>query len=107
MVTKQVLEDIKKRLVKAYDPIAIYLFGSYAWGTPTQESDLDLLIVVDKSDEKSFRRPIKGYDALQGLEYIPKDLIIQTKDEFEQRSEEKTTLEYKIKKSGELIYARA
>ena len=31
MVTKEVLEDIKNRLVKAYDPIAIYLFGSYAW----------------------------------------------------------------------------
>lgn len=101
------LEDIKKRLVKAYNPIAIYLFGSYAWGTPTEDSDLDLLIAVDKSDEKSFRRPIKGYEALRGLEYIPKDLIIQTKDEFERRSGEKTTLEHKIKKSGELIYVRA
>ena len=107
MVSKEVIEDVKNRLVKTYNPIAIYLFGSYAWGTPTEESDLDLLIVVEKSDEKSFRRPIKGYDALAGLEYISKDIIVQTKDEFEKRSNEKTTLEYKIKKSGELIYARA
>jgi predicted nucleotidyltransferase len=107
MVSKEILDDVKNRLVKAYNPIAIYLFGSYAWGTPSEESDLDLLIVVDKSEEKSFRRPIKGYDALRGLEYIPKDLIVQTKDEFERRSSEKTTLEYKIKKSGECIYARA
>lgn len=106
MVSREVIEDVKNRLVKAYSPVAIYLFGSYAWGTPTEESDLDLLIVVDKSEEKSFIRPIKGYDALRGLEYIPKDLIIQTKDEFKQRSSEKTTLEYKIQKSGELIYAR-
>jgi predicted nucleotidyltransferase len=107
MVTKEVLDDIKNRLVKAYNPLEIYLFGSYAWGTPDEESDVDLLVVVDKSNEKSFRRPLKGYDALEGLEYIAKDLIVQTKEEFERRSSEKTTLEYKIKKKGELLYARA
>lgn len=107
MVTKEILEDIKNRLVSAYNPIAIYIFGSYARGTPDEESDLDLLIVVDTSEEKSFRRPLKGYDALTDFEYIPKDLIIQTKEEFNRRSREITTLEYKIKKEGDLIYARA
>ena len=106
MVSKEVIDDIKNRLVKAYNPIAIYLFGSYAWGKPTEESDLDLLIVVAKSEEKSFRRPLVGYKALRGLELISKDIIVQTKDEFERRSNEITTLEYKIKKDGELIYAR-
>ncbi len=107
MVTQEIMEDVKNRLVKAYNPLAIYLFGSYAWGTPDEESDLDLLIVVDKSDLKSFERPITGYRALRGLELIAKDLIVQTKDEFERRSSEKTTLEHKIKRDGELIYARA
>ena len=65
-------------------------------GTPNEESDLDLLIVVDKSNEKSFERPIAGYRALCGLELISKDLIVQTKAEFEQRSGEITTLEYKV-----------
>jgi predicted nucleotidyltransferase len=107
MVDKETLEDIKNRLVKAYDPIAIYLFGSYAWGTPDEESDLDLLIVVDTSAQKSYERPITGYRALRGLEFIAKDLIVQTKEEFERRSGEITTLEHKIKRDGELIYARA
>jgi len=106
MVSRDVLDDMRNRLVKAYDPIAIYLFGSYAWGTPNEDSDVDLLIVVDKSELKSFKRPLKGYEALRGLELIGKDLIVQTKDEFERRSSEKTTLEYKIKKDGELLYAR-
>ena len=106
MVSRDVLDDIRNRLVKAYDPIAIYLFGSYAWGTPNEESDVDLLIVVDKSELKSFKRPLKGYEALRDLELIGKDLIVQTKDEFERRSSERTTLEYKIKRDGELLYAR-
>lgn len=61
MISKETIEEVKNRLVKTYDPIAIYLFGSYAWGHPDDESDLDLLIVVDKSDEKSHRRCIPGF----------------------------------------------
>jgi predicted nucleotidyltransferase len=59
MVTKDLLEEVKNRLV-TYNPIAIYLFGSYVWGKPTEDSDLDLLIVVDQSDEKSFDRVQPG-----------------------------------------------
>lgn len=106
MINKKVIEEVKNRLVKTYDPIEIYLFGSYAWGKPTEDSDLDLLIIVDKSDEKSYKRPIPGYDALFGME-ISKDIIIYTKKEFEERSNNITTLGYKIKNDGELIYARA
>ena len=53
MISKEVLEEVKNRLVQAYNPVAIYLFGSYAWGVPTEDSDLDLLVVVDESEEKS------------------------------------------------------
>ena len=41
MISKEVIKEVKNRLVKTYDPIAIYIFGSYAWGTPTLDSDLD------------------------------------------------------------------
>lgn len=107
MISKEIIEEVKNRLIKAYNPVAIYLFGSYAWGHPTEESDLDLLIVVDKSEEKSFRRPLVGYKALRGLELISKDIIVQTKEEFERRSNQISTLEHKIKRDGELIYARS
>lgn len=107
MINQEAINEIKSRLIEAYNPVAIYLFGSYAWGTPNKDSDLDLLIIVDESHEKSFKRPLIGYKALRGFELISKDLIIQTKDEFERRSGEISTLEYKIKKDGELLYARA
>lgn len=106
MINKKIIDEVKNRLIKTYDPIAIYLFGSYAWGKPTEDSDLDLLIVVDKSDEKSYKRTIPGYDALFGMG-ISKDIIVYTKEEFEERANNITTLGYKIKKDGELIYARA
>ncbi len=106
MIEKKILKEVKNRLVKTYNPIEIYLFGSYAWGTPTQDSDLDLLIVIDESNEKSYKRTLPGHDALFGLG-ISKDIIVYTKEEFDKASNNITTLGYKIKKDGELIYARA
>jgi len=103
---KAIIEKVKQRLIETYNPVAIYVFGSYAWGTPTEDSDLDLLIIVDESDEKSYKRPVAGYRALRGLD-ISKDLIIQTKEEFERAAKNVTSLGYKIKRDGELIYARA
>jgi len=106
MIDKKTIIEVKNRLIKVYNPLEIYLFGSYAWGSPTEDSDLDLLIVIDKSKEKSYKRAIPAYDALFGMG-ISKDIIVYTKEEFDRRSNEITTLEYKIKKDGELIYARA
>ncbi len=106
MINKKIIEEVKNRLVKTYNPVAIYIFGSYAWGTPTEDSDLDLVIVVDESDEKSYNRPRPGQRALFGLG-ISKDIIVYTKDEFEKSAKNITTLCHKIKKHGKVLYARA
>ena len=106
MINNETIEEVKKRLVKAYNPVAIYLFGSYAWGSPTEDSDLDLLIVIDESNEKSYKRTMPAYDALFGMG-ISKDIIVYTKEEFEKISSNITTLGYKIKNEGELLYARS
>jgi len=106
MINKDIVDEAKRRLVETYNPIAIYVFGSYAWGNPTEDSDLDLLIVIDKSEEKSYKRPVAGHRALRGLG-IAKDLIVKTKEEFDASASNVTTLIYKIKHDGELIYARA
>lgn len=105
MITVEMLEEVKRRLVVAYDPLAIYLFGSYAWGNPTEESDLDLLVIVDSSDEKTYRRPSSGQRALFGMG-IAKDLMVYTKDEFERLVRDETTLCHKIEKNGALLYAK-
>ena len=105
MINKETIEEVKNRLIKTYDPIAIYLFGSYAWGSPTEDSDLDLLIVVDTSNERSFDRTRPGQRALFGLG-VSKDMIVYTKEEFEKYAENITTLCHKIKNDGKVLYAR-
>jgi predicted nucleotidyltransferase len=101
------LDEIKTRLVKTYDPVEIYLFGSHAWGTPNDESDIDLLVVVEKSDEpKRFKRSLIGYDALLDLR-VANDVVIYTEAEFEDISKDLTSLACKVKRFGKRIYARS
>lgn len=106
MISQTTIDEVAQRLVKAYQPVAIYLFGSYAWGKPTDESDLDLLAVVEKSDEKKHRRPDKAFDALWGI-CISKDIIVYTQEEFAERVKSGTSLCHKIKNEGRILYARA
>lgn len=106
MINKNTIEEIKNRLVKVYSPLEIYLFGSYAWGTPTKESDLDLLVVVESSNEKSYKRPIKASMAMLDL-MVAKDVIVYTKREFEDLVKDKATLCFKISNEGKRIYAKS
>jgi len=92
-------ETIKTRLDTAYDPLSIYIFGSYAWGTPTKDSDIDLVVVVNSSDKKPYKRAVEGFRALRGLG-IAKDILVYTKDEFKSLSDDVSSLLYKVKHEG-------
>lgn len=105
MIAPQTIEEVKNRLIKVYDPLEVYLFGSYAWGTPTEDSDLDILIVVKESLEKRHKRGKPGYEALWGL-CIAKDLMVYTKEELAEKASDPTSFVSKIIKDGKLLYPR-
>jgi len=81
-VTEEVLREVVRRIVAAVDPEKIILFGSYAYGKPHKDSDLDLLIIMP-SDQPRWRRSIPIYNALRGL-LLPKDVIVYTPEEVEE-----------------------
>ena len=106
MLNKKEIDEIKEKLVEVYDPVEIYIFGSYAWGNPSNESDIDLLIVIKKSNEKTYTRPIIGYKALSNLN-VSKDIVVYTQEEFEKFSNNRMSLCFKVKKEGFKVYARS
>ena len=105
LITLTMITDMKDRLVEAYDPEAIYLFGSYAWGNPHEESDLDLLVVVKSSNDTHLSRAIVGRHALWDFD-VSKDVLVYTSKEFDEWSQTPTALAYKIKRDGKVLYAR-
>ncbi len=95
----QILDRAKSRLIDEFSPKAIYLYGSYAYGTPHSGSDLDILVVVDESEESFFKRSARAYRALRGLG-VPLDVQVYTAEEFESRAALPVSFERTVKTRG-------
>ena len=66
--------------LKSYKPDRIILFGSYASGNPTRESDADL-VVIKKTNQSFLERQKQVHLLLRTT--TPVDIFIFTPDEFE------------------------
>ncbi len=104
MDTEETLAEAVRRLREVFSPIAIYLFGSYAYGTPGRGSDIDLLVVVEDDPRNAYERDAAAYEALGNLG-MPKDVMVYTRAEFEARSALPVSFERTVKRKGRLIYA--
>jgi predicted nucleotidyltransferase len=98
-------EEVVRRLVDEFHPEAIYLFGSHAWGKPDADSDMDLLVIISKSEEKPIQRAIRAQRSLRGVK-VPVDVLVKTRREFEQYTSVKASLEAQITREGKLLYGR-
>ena len=92
-----ILKSVKRNIIKK-----VYLFGSYAYGEPDEDSDVDLCVVIAnnfKRREIALKIKIKLIDN----KVIPTDLIVYNEDEFEIFSKE-TGVEKTIRENGKLLY---
>ena len=82
-VTPALLSEIARKVVQAFRPKNIILFGSYAYGKPTSDSDLDLLIVMESRDRPAER--IRKISDLFDPRPLPMDFIVLTPGEVRHR----------------------
>ena len=99
----QLILEITNRLVKEFNPEKIFLFGSHAWGIPTKDSDLDLLVIVSNSDISSSKRSSIAYRCLRDIKY-PLDILVKTRKEIERFSQVSLSLEHQILLRGKCLY---
>lgn len=104
MISQETIQEAVSRLVKAYNPLEIYLFGQYAWGKPDEDSDLSLLVIIKSSDQEVYKRGYLAFEALLSLG-IPKNVAIFTKQEFDASCRDINSLSYEVKSRGRLLYA--
>ena len=81
------------------------MFGSQVWGTPTEGSDLDVMVIVTHSDLSDYERSLQGHRSLRGLD-VAKDVIVRTRAEFDFFRQVRASLEYKIAQEGKVLYDR-
>ena len=99
------LTEVVRRLVEAYHPERIYLFGSHARGEAGPDSDYDLLVVVPDSAPVERRRSRLAYEALWGTGTAT-DVLVWTRDAFEARLHLRASLPSTVASEGRLLYAR-
>lgn len=94
------IDLIRDQLISKYKPQKIILFGSYAYGEPTKDSDVDILVVADT--DKKFHERLQEVRTL-----LPKDrsfdLIVLTPSEY-QKSKAGNALLLEIETKGRVIY---
>ena len=100
-----VIHDILNRLVAGYAPKKVILFGSYAYGTPQTDSDIDLLIIKETPD-----RFIDRWVAVRSLLSDPKrtvslETIVLTPQEVSRRLAVGDQFVAEIVAKGEVLYA--
>ncbi len=100
---QSLLETATQRLVAEFQPEQIWLYGSHAWGNPHDDSDVDLLVVVPHSDETPIRRSQRAHRSLRGLR-MPKDVLVETRQEVDRVKELKNSLENIILTRGRRLY---
>ena len=101
----RLITDITDRLVKEFNPENIFLFGSYVWGTPNADSDLDLLVILSSSDISSTKRSKLAYRCLRDTPY-PLDILVKTRKEVEKFAQVPQSLEYQILLKGRCLYGQ-
>jgi predicted nucleotidyltransferase len=83
IVTDELLEDIANRIVEAFHPDEIILFGSYAYGIPYADSDVDLLVVMDSA--KPVVERIRDVAGVAETPFLPMDVLVYTPQELDRR----------------------
>ncbi|UCD72447.1 MAG: nucleotidyltransferase domain-containing protein [Syntrophobacterales bacterium] len=99
----QALAEIVRRLIAAYQPERIYLFGSRARGDSGANSDYDLMVVVPDSAPPERMRSRLAYQVLRGTGTAA-DVLVWSREAFECRLHLRASLPYSVVSEGKMLY---
>lgn len=98
------LNQITQQIIQQFNPKLIYLFGSYATGKQSIQSDLDLLIIDEKADKEELSLKIN-------LALFPRDyhldLLTYTPSALKQKLKTNSPFIQKILNEGKKLYERS
>ena len=112
MVSQQIINEIREKLIKKISPQKIILFGSYAYGVADEDSDLDLYIVTDddfmpqsyKEKSKIYLNTVNIIDEF--YKQISIDVIVHTKPMYDKFVELNSMFSRQILQDGVKLYEK-
>ena len=98
--------QIRDRIVAAVEVEKLYLFGSYAYGTPHENSDYDFYMVIPNNGMRPIDAMSEAGMALWGTKVRRCDILAGRTETFERRAKSFWTVEAKVAEKGVLLYER-
>jgi len=98
------LKEVVRRLVAAYSPERVYLFGSVARGDAGPDSDYDIMVVVPDDASGERLRSRAAYLALWGTG-VASDVLVWTAGQFDSRLHLAASLPATVVREGRLLHA--
>lgn len=104
LVTRRQINAVARRIAEHFNPEKIILFGSYAYGKPTVDSDVDLLVVMESNEHRAWR----ATRILRGLLDVPfpMDVLVRTPREVLDRLSRDDYFLREIVQQGQVLYER-
>ena len=102
-ISQELLQEVTRRLVTEFEPEQVILFGSHAWGVPTEDSDVDLLVITTDSHERPAQRGNARLSQPQGL-MVPTDIMVKTRAEVNRYRHVRASLENEAMERGKVLY---
>ncbi len=104
ILSENTINEMVQKIVAEYQPDKVILFGSYAAGNPTTDSDLDLLVVKEVENGMP-RLSLMGNIRASLTKWIhPMDILVCTPKYFEEEKENKFTFLGQALKKSKLLY---
>ncbi len=104
-ITNAKIQRAAQKIVDATDPEKIILFGSFAYGKPEPDSDVDLLVIME-SDKSAHARSAQISEILYPRPF-PVDIIVRTPAEVTHRLAIGDFFFHEILTKGKVLYERA
>jgi len=105
MVGRRQINQVAKRIAEEFRPERIILFGSYAYGAPTEDSDVDLLVVKRmRGDVIKMAGDIYGFVHRISRSAFSVDVLVRTPAEMERRIAMNDFFLREIAEKGKVVY---
>lgn len=101
--TKKIIFEIAEKIKKEYHPEKIVLFGSYAYGVPDENSDIDLFIIKE-TDKRRIDRFCEIRKIIRSIRGVSVQPVVFTKKELNERLRLKDDFIMEILEKGEVLY---
>jgi predicted nucleotidyltransferase len=107
VTTQRQIETYAEDVARQFRPLKIVLFGSYAYGNPTKDSDVDLMVVVpkDSSGVRNRERAMAIRSAIP--KSFPLDLLVKDPEDISWRLEEGDCFLQDVFSKGRVLYEKA